>query len=100
MKKIRGCLNCPESEDILDIKTKLYNGFGGYAVYKDGKYFWAEIMNKDYEKCATVRKVENMVALDLKAKWEIKLDLPLRSAIWLREAKNKWVLTETGLGFA
>lgn len=100
IKKVRGCLHCPETEDLLDIKTKLYNGFGGYSVYKDAKYFWSELNDKDYEKCATVRKVENMVRLDPEALWEIRLDLPLRSAVWKREEKNRWVLVATGLGFA
>lgn len=41
-KLIRGtCLCCPGSEDLLPLNEVLYNGFGGYSVHKNGKYFWS-----------------------------------------------------------
>jgi hypothetical protein len=95
-----GCLNCPTAEQKLPLNTKLYQGFGGYAVYKDGVYFWSADNDLEWDKNPTVRKVENMVKIDEKAEWEIRLDLPLRSAVWKRESKNNWVLIKTGEGFA
>ena len=97
------CLNCPQTEKILDVETKLYNGFGGYSLYKNGNFFWSEKIDKDYEKCFDVNDIEHNFIRnesDALAKWEIKLDLPLRSAVWERKEKGRWVLTEKGLGFA
>lgn len=99
-KIVIGCLNCGATEKVLDIKTKLYNDFGGYSIYKDNEYFWSVDFYTPYDKCPTIRKVEKLVSLSPLSKWEIKLDLPLRSAVWERKEKNKWILTNTGLGFA
>ena len=34
---IAGCLNCGYTEDVLPMKTKLYNGFGGWTITKSGR---------------------------------------------------------------
>ena len=94
-----GCLNCPQSEDYLALDTVLYNGFGGYSVFKNRKHFWSGDMNGEWDSFPTLRKFEN-IARKEKARWEIKLDNPLRGATWLREGNDKWTLIETDQGFA
>ena len=106
MKKIKqektimrgGCLNCPSTEDILKLNTVLYNGFGGYCVKKNRKYYWSGDPQGKWKSFPTLRKFENL-ARKVRARWEVKLDNPMRGATWLRKGKNNWVLTETNNGF-
>lgn len=102
-KKIHrgGCLCCPASEDLLSLDTILYNGFGGYSVYKNNKVFYEGDPSDgvDFESYWKLRKIEK-VAQKTKGAWKVVLYTPLRGATWRRRGKNKWVLTETNLGFA
>lgn len=106
MKKIkeiyrRGCLHCPGSEDLLPLSTVLYNGFGGYSVWRNGKFYFAADPSKDisWDKFPRLRRFEN-IARKIGGHWKVVLDNPLRGATWRRKEKNKWVLTETNQGFA
>jgi len=94
-----GCPHCPGTDDLLKLNTVIYNGFGGYSVRKNGKFFWAGDSNGEWKSFPTLKKFENL-ARKTKAKWEIVLDNPLRGATWQRKGKNRWVLTKTNLGFA
>lgn len=94
-----GCLNCPSSEDVLPLNTKLYNGFGGYSVWKNGKFFFAGDPNGEWDSFPTLRKFENR-ARKQGGRWKVVLDNPLRGATWTRQEDGKWILTETNRGFA
>jgi len=95
----RGCMQCPGNEDVLAMDTVLYNGFGGYHVKKDKKFYWAGDPQGKWESFPTLRKFENLARKE-KGTWEIVLDNPLRGATWRRKGNDEWVLTETNLGFA
>jgi hypothetical protein len=92
------CLNCPQTEDLLPLNTELYQDFGGYSVKRDGEYYYSHINRKG--RCPTLKHFEIIARANPEYKWEIILDLPLRGATWERKEKNKWVLTETNIGFA
>jgi hypothetical protein len=94
-----GCPHCPGTEDLLDLKTRLYQGFGGYYVKKNGKLFFAGDPNGKWKDFPTLQKFENL-ARKSRAKWEVILSNPLRGATWRRKGKNEWALVETNLGFA
>lgn len=94
-----GCVHCPGSQDLLALDTVLYYGFGGYEVRKNGKLFFMGDPNGKWEDYPTLNKFEK-VARKVRAKWEVELNNPLRGARWQRKGKDKWVLTETNLGFA
>jgi len=107
MKKLKplkstiiGCLNCGHTPAILPMRTRLYQGFGGYHITKNGKL---EFMGKDHEKWEdnrTLSYIEKNARLDPDADWRCHIDLPLRSAVYQRQGKSKWILVKTGMGFA
>lgn len=97
---ISGCLNCGYTEDILPMKTKLYNGFGGWDITKNGEHYFSEDVNKEYDGAKTLSYIERMAKLEPECDWRANLNLPLRSAVYQRHGKSKWVLVERGQGFA
>lgn len=97
---VSGCLNCGYTEDILPMKTKLYNGFGGWCITKNGEHYFSEDVNKEYDEAKTLSYIERMAKLEPECDWRANLDLPLRSAVYQRHGKSKWVLVERGPGFA
>lgn len=97
---VSGCLNCGYTEDILPMKTKLYNGFGGWDITKNGEHYFSEDVNKEYGEAKTLSYIERMAKLEPECDWRANLNLPLRSAVYQRHGKSKWVLVERGQGFA
>ena len=97
---VSGCLNCGYTEDILPMKTKLYNGFGGWDITKNGEHYFSEDVNKEYDEAKTLSYIERMAKLEPECDWRANLNLPLRSAVYQRHGKSKWVLVERGQGFA
>ena len=97
---VSGCLNCGYTEDILPMKTKLYNGFGGWDITKNGEHYFSEDVNKEYDEAKTLSYIERMAKLEPECDWRANLNLPLRSAVYQRHGKSKWVLIERGQGFA
>lgn len=95
-----GCLNCGYTEDVLPMKTKLYNGFGGWDITKNGEHYFSEDVNKEYDEDKTLSYIERMAKLEPECDWRANLNLPLRSAVYQRHGKSKWVLVERGKGFA
>ncbi len=96
-----GCLCCPRTEDLLPINEVLYNGFGGYTVYRNNKVFYQGPTDEStkWEDYWKLSKIEKIAKKD-KASWKVVLYTPLRGATWRRKGDKKWVLTETNLGFA
>lgn len=97
---VSGCLNCGYTEDILPMKTKLYNGFGGWDITKNGEHYFSEDVNKEYDEAKTLSYIERMAKLEPECDWRANLNLPLISAVYQRHGKSKWVLVERGQGFA
>jgi len=94
------CLCCPNTESHLALDTVLYNAFGGYVVLKNGEEYFEEEMDKPWEENKTLADIEKEAAQDPNNDWQIRLDLPLRAGKWQRQGPEKWVLFETGEGFA
>ena len=97
---VSGCLNCGRTQDILPMRTLLYNGFGGWHITKNGKFYFAEDMNKEFDDNKTLSYVERRAKLEPDNDWRAHCDLPLRSAVYQRQGKSKWVLVQKGIGFA
>ena len=97
---ISGCLLCGYTRDLLPMKTKLYYGFGGWTITKDGELFFMEDSNKEFDEAKTLSYIERKARLEPECDWRAHLDLPLRSAVYQRHGKSKWVLVERGQGFA
>jgi hypothetical protein len=97
---VSGGLNCGYTEYILPMKTKLYNGFGGWYITKNREPYFSEDVNKEYDEAKTLSYIERMAKLKPDCDWRANLNLPLRSAVYQRHGKSKWVLVERGQGFA
>jgi hypothetical protein len=103
-KKIKGghsgCLNCGYTEERLPMRTKLYQGFGGWMITKNGELFYMESQDVDFDKSKKLSYIERSAKLEPESDWRAILDLPMRSAVYQRHGKSKWVLIEKGQGFA
>ena len=97
---ISGCLNCGHTEEKLPMRTVLYSGFGGWDITKDGEHYFSEYSDKEYDEAKTISYIERMAKLEPECDWRANLNLPLRSAVYQRQGKSKWVLVEIGQGFA
>jgi hypothetical protein len=97
---IAGCLNCGYTEDLLPMRTRLYQGFGGWMITKNGEIYFCESHKTEYDEAKTLSYIERRAKLEPECDWRANLDLPLRSAVYQRHGKSKWVLVERGMGFA
>lgn len=97
---LSGCLNCGYPEDELSLDTRLYSGFGGWDITKDGTHFFSESNDKEYDESKPLKDIECLAKLEPKCDWRANLNLPLRNAVYQRQGEGKWVLVEQGQGFA
>lgn len=97
---VSGCLNCGYTESVLPMRTRLYQGFGGWYISKNGQDFFSEDVNKEHNEAKTLSHIERIAKLEPECDWRAHLDLALRSAVYQRQGKSKWVLVERGNGFA
>jgi hypothetical protein len=97
---VSGCLNCGYTEDVLPMRIRLYNGFGGWSITKNGEYYFSEDVDKEFDEAKTLSYIERRAKLEPECDWRAHLDLPLRSAVYQKHGKSKWVLVERGQGFA
>lgn len=95
-----GCVCCGGAEDILPMETRLYSGFGGWTIYKDGQHYFIEDSDKEWEENKMLSEIEEEAKKFPKSKWEAHLFLPLREAEYERADCGNWVLIKTGMGFA
>lgn len=102
-----GCLNCGAGEMKSDKKkitarmnTRIYNGFGGWTITKNGKLIFMGEQDKEFHEYPTLMKFENMARKDPNHDWRAECFLPLRDATYQRQGKNEWVLIKSGPGFA
>lgn len=96
-----GCLCCPQTTELLDLTTKLYNGIGGWNIVKNGtQEFFAEDQNKDFDECRDMHHVESLIGDDEENEYVANFISGLRDATYQRHAKNTWVLIAKGPGYA
>ena len=107
MKKLKpikggmaGCMNCGYTESILPMRTRLYHGFGGWLITRNGELYFLEDTGKEFKESKTLSFIERQAKLEPDADWRAKLNLPLRDATYQRQGKSKWVLIRRGQGFA
>jgi hypothetical protein len=95
-----GCPHCPGTNDLLEMDTVLYNGFGGYVVMRNADVYYVGDPNDEWDNYKTLSEIEIDARKEPNETWVVKLDLPLRDAKWERRGLDKWELVESGLGFA
>ena len=103
------CCSCCEmkynkNQTIIycSLDVKIYNGFGGWKIMKDGIRFFEADPSKEitWNKIKTLKHFEKLAAKDPKHDWRAVVNLPLRDATYQRQGKEKWVLVKSGKGFA
>jgi len=85
---------------LLPLRTRLYNGMGGWTITRDGEIYFVEDVKREYDRARTLCYIERRAQLQPECDWRAELSLPLRSAIYQRQEQSKWVLVKTGVGFA
>ena len=97
-----GCLNCGGTEQTLDLETRLYNGFGGWNVTKDGELYFMEAayIEKDWKEWKQLKEIEEEAKKDPNHDWRCNYNLPFRGGSYQRHDNDKWVLIESNRGFA
>lgn len=95
-----GCLCCDSNhEQVLPMDTVLCNGFGGWAILKDGEYFFSDDVDKEWEDFKTLQFIENKAKRDTNHDWQAVLNTPLHGATYQRQ-RGKWKLVAEDQGFA
>jgi hypothetical protein len=92
-----GCLNCPPVEVIAPMDMLIAVGFGTAEVRRGKKLIFEEQMSEEFH---TLQEFEDMAKQDPDHPWTVLLDAPLRSRKYQRQGEGKWVLIESGQGFA
>ena len=100
LEKHQSCALCPETEEVLPMTTKLYDGFGGWTITRDGDVFFTENMDAEWDDIRDLNFIEMQAKEDPNHAWQAHLFLPLREAKYERSDCGHWVLIETGQGFA
>jgi hypothetical protein len=95
-----GCLHCPPVTRIADLDIWVAVGFGYAAITKDGEEIYHEPFEMEESEIRTLREFEQMAQSDPNHDWRCILDAPLRSREYQRQARDKWVLVKSGMGFA
>lgn len=94
------CLCCPDTSEILPLGTKIYNGFGGWSINKNGEHFYSAENGLDWDDFKDISYIEELIGEDTENEFTAILSTPLRDAKYQRHSKNNWVLIEKGEGFA
>lgn len=94
----QGCLNCPPVERVAPMNMLIAVGFGYAAVTRGSKVVFREKPNDD--DLHYLEEFEAMAAKDPDHDWRVVLNAPLRSRTYQRHGPGKWVLIESGEGFA
>jgi hypothetical protein len=92
-----GCLNCPPVEVIAPMNMLIAVGFGTAEVRRGNKVIFDEQSSDDFHE---LQEFEDLAKQDPDHNWTVVLDAPLRSRKYQRQGEGKWVLIESGMGFA
>lgn len=85
---------------MLDIETKMYTGFGGWTVYRNGEILYYQQQHEEFDDAKSISDIETMIGDDDENEYTACFLGPLSDAIYQRHSKNHWMLVEQGDGFA
>ena len=98
--KHSGCLCCPNNNQVLSYETRLYQGFGGYTVTKNGNIYYEAKQSDEFYGAKTLLDIEKEVSNDHGSDYRVILFLPLRGGEWQRHLDGNWYLISENEGFA
>ena len=97
---LTGCRNCGRTQELLSMDTPIIAGFGSAIIQKDDEVVYSEPSDIEFVDAPLLSNFEELAMKEPEADWRYHLDLPLRSAVYQRQGKEKWVLIKKGQGFA
>ncbi len=97
-KIYQGCGCCPPVERVAPLDMVIAVGFGVAQVTRDNELVFQE--QPDDERLRTLAEFEEMAKQDPDHDWRVLLVAPLRSREYQRHDDGKWVLIDSGPGFA
>lgn len=92
-----GCLRCAPVEVVASMEMLIAVGFGTAEVRKGKTLIFDEQQSDEFH---YLQEFEDMAKLDPHHSWTVLLDEPLRSRKYQRQGDDRWVLIESGRGFA
>ena len=95
----QGCLSCPPVERVAPLSMVIGVGFGTAQVLKDNEIIYEEGF-QDNDDFPTLADFEKMAKQDPDHDWRVLLVSPLRDREYQRHEEDKWVLIDSGRGFA
>lgn len=98
-KKHSGCLCCSVLGHQLPLDTVLYMGFGGWTITKNGKHYFSEDVDKEFEQMKTLAFIEKKAKRESSSDWRAVCDTPLHGEVYQRQ-RGKWLLVKENMGFA
>jgi hypothetical protein len=94
----QGCLSCPPVLPIAELDTPVCVGFGLAQITKDDEVIYQDMSIA--EEVPTLQEFEDTAQRDPDHDWRLLLEAPLRSREYQRQGFEKWVLIDSGMGFA
>jgi hypothetical protein len=104
------CLTCGcGAREDIDGGRWIAVGFGNAGITKNGKHVWSEdelprdgagLPHEDSPEPLTMADAERLAAEDPEADWRVYFFAPLYEATYQRQGPGRWVLIESGEGFA
>jgi hypothetical protein len=90
-----------QTERIASMDMLIAVGFGFAAVTRDGEIVYHEPVDAEgWDDFWTVADAEEVAKGDPDHDWRIIKEAPLRSMEYQRQGEGKWVLVDSGRGFA
>lgn len=94
----QGCLHADPVEKTAPMDMLIAVGFGVAQVTRGKRVVFSEKYDdKEYH---TLAEFEAMAEKDPEHDWRVLLHAPLRSSEYQRQGKDRWVLINSGPGFA
>lgn len=98
-KIYQGCANCPPVEQIAEMNMTIAVGFGIATVMCDHIVVYDE-NHWEGDEYPRLQYFEDMALLKPNHDWRVLLHAPLRSREYQRHDVGKWILIDSGKGFA
>lgn len=92
-----GCALCSPVAQELPLDAELDVGFGSTALLVDRSVTELHALTQP---CRTLADVERIAARQPQRNWRLRFITPLRASVFQRQGPGRWVLVESGPGFA
>lgn len=92
----QGCGSCAPIERIAPLDMPIAVGFGEAYALRDSEVIYRE----QDDRFLLVSDIEKIALESPNSDYRIILNAPLRNAEYQRQGTDKWVLIDSGIGFA